>query len=55
VSLGLNGNYRFNPKWSVSLGIQYKRMVGDAEDSPIVDDVGDANQFVAAGTVNFRF
>lgn len=55
VSIGLNGNYRFNPKWSLSVGVQYKRMVGDAEDSPIVDDAGDANQFAAIATVNFKF
>ncbi|MEZ5906058.1 MAG: MipA/OmpV family protein [Geminicoccaceae bacterium] len=55
VSVGVNGNYRFTDKWSASLALQYKRMVGDAEDSPIVDDAGDANQFIAAATINFKF
>ena len=31
------------------------RMLGDAEDSPIVDDAGDANQFRAALLVNYVF
>ena len=55
VSIGVNGNYRITEKWSASLALQYKRMVGDAEDSPIVDDAGDANQFIAAATINFKF
>jgi outer membrane scaffolding protein for murein synthesis (MipA/OmpV family) len=33
----------------------YARLLGDAEDSPIVDDVGDANQFFGGALINYRF
>ncbi len=55
AGLRLNGNYRFTEHWSTSLALQYKRMLGDAADSPIVDDEGDENQFLAAVTINYRF
>ena len=35
-----------SPHWHLAAGIQYKRLVGDAEDSPVVDDRGDANQWL---------
>lgn len=31
--------------WKVFASASYFRMIGDAEDSPVVDDAGDANQF----------
>jgi outer membrane protein len=33
----------------------YKRMLGDAEDSPVVDDRGDENQFSAGALVFYKF
>ena len=30
-------------------------MVGDAADSPVVDDAGSEHQFVAGVTINFHF
>jgi outer membrane protein len=35
--------------------VGYKRLVGDAEDSPVVDDEGDANQFVAGAFAIYKF
>ena len=55
VGLRLNGTYRISEGWSTTLAVQYKRMVGDASDSPIVDDRGNDNQFTAAATINYRF
>ncbi len=47
-------DFRINPgivmhigaHWHLAAGVQYKRLVGDAEDSPVVDDRGDANQWL---------
>ncbi len=41
----LNGRYNFYGNWSVMGIFHYTRLIGDAEDSPVVDDEGDANQF----------
>ena len=35
--------------------VSYKRLLGDAKDSPVVDDEGDANQFSGGGLVFYRF
>ena len=55
--VGLRGNvtYRLTDSWSTTFAAQYKLMVEDAADSPIVDDAGDENQFLAGVTVNFHF
>jgi outer membrane protein len=49
VGVHISANYNITEKWSV-LGIAaYKMLVGDAEDSPIVDDEGDDGQmFIGA-------
>ncbi len=41
--------------WHVAVGMQYKRLVDDAEDSPIVDDRGDANQFLGGVGVGYSW
>ncbi len=33
--------------WHVAAGVQYRRLLDDAEDSPIVDDRGSADQWIA--------
>ena len=38
----------------MGIGI-YKRLVGDAEDSPVVDDEGDENQYIGSIMVTYRF
>jgi outer membrane protein len=48
-------SYRFLERWSVNGVATYARLLGDAGDSPIVDDVGDANQFFGAFLNNYRF
>ena len=35
-----------SPHWHVAAGVQYRRLVGDAEDSPVVDDRGSADQWI---------
>jgi outer membrane scaffolding protein for murein synthesis (MipA/OmpV family) len=43
VTLGIGGQEWDG--WKIFGSASYFRMIGDAEDSPIVDDAGDANQF----------
>ncbi len=45
ASLSLRLNYQISGGWGAGLITRYTRLLGDAEDSPVVDDVGDANQF----------
>ena len=35
--------------------LRYTRLVGDAEDSPVVDDEGDENQFFGGVLVKYSF
>ncbi len=39
--------YSLNPNWHVSGGLIYSRLFDDASDSPIVDDRGSRDQFIA--------
>ncbi len=55
VGLALNVNYRITDHWSTTLLGSYTRLLGDAADSPIVDDRGNANQFFGGVTINYRF
>jgi outer membrane protein len=41
--------------WSILGVVAYKRLIGDAADSPIVEDEGSENQFYLGATVNYRF
>jgi outer membrane protein len=55
VSFGGALSYHFLERWSVAALGTYARLIGDAEDSPVVDDVGDANQFFGGALINYRF
>ena len=45
--------YSFNENWALGGIVGYKRMLDDAADSPLVDDVGSENQFL--GGVFFTY
>jgi len=47
--------YNASPHWSIMGVVGYKRLIGDAADSPIVDDEGDENQFVGGAFAIYRF
>jgi outer membrane protein len=47
--------YVFLPKWSLMGALRYMRLLGDAEDSPVVDDEGDENQFSGGILVFYKF
>ncbi len=52
VRFSLMGIQSLSVNWHLGAGIVYSRLLGDAKDSPVVDDQGDANQyFVGVGAV----
>ena len=55
--LGLNLAASFKPwqHWGFMGLVSYKRLLGDAEDSPVVDDEGNANQFSGGILVTYTF
>ena len=55
VGLNLTANYAFNKKWGLIGVVSYNRLLGDAEDSPLVDDEGDKNQLGATLAVTYSF
>ena len=48
-------SWMWTKRWHVHGLAQYKRMLGDAEDSPIVDDVGDEDQFFGAVAITYTW
>lgn len=53
ITLGLN--YMISEAVGVSGLVQYTRLVGDAADSPIVEDKGSADQFFTGMFLTYRF
>jgi outer membrane protein len=53
--LGIGADYKFTKAWGLVAAFNYFRLTGDAEDSPIVDDEGDKNQFKAALALSYSF
>jgi len=55
TGLGLVGLYTFNKTWGMIGSVSYTRMLNDAEDSPLVNDEGDENQYGALLAVTYSF
>ena len=55
VSFGGALTYRLFERLSVSALGNYTRLIDDAEDSPVVDDAGDENQFFGGALLNYTF
>jgi outer membrane protein len=55
VTFGGALSYRLFERWSVTAFASYTRLIDDAADSPVVDDVGNENQFFGGALVNYRF
>jgi len=51
VNLSISAGYPLTDRWRVAVMVEYKRLLGDAADSPIVDD---KNQFVAGLGLTYR-
>lgn len=47
--------FRVTDRISTALSFNYKRLLGDAADSPLVKDVGNANQGFVGLSVSYRF
>lgn len=46
---------RFQHNWLGTIGGRYERLVGDAEDSPVVKQHGNANQWIFGGAISYLF
>ena len=55
INFRLGLAYGITDRWSARAIASYTRLVGDAEDSPAVDDVGDANQFFGGFVTIYNF
>lgn len=55
--VGLNAMMTYKPweHWGFMGLLSYKRLLGDAADSPVVDDEGDENQYTAGVLLFYRF
>ena len=51
----LSLNYLLTEHWRVTSRLAYRRLLGDAADSPLVEDEGSANQASAAVFVSYQF
>ena len=55
VGLNLAASYKPWEHWGFMGLVSYKRLLDDAEDSPVVDDEGDDNQFSGGILVFYKF
>ncbi len=55
VALNLGLSYAFLDNWGLNLVAQWKLMVGDAEDSPVVDDQGEEHQGFFGAVVSYTW
>lgn len=55
ISLYWATEYDFTQNWAIGGRIEYLRMVGDAADSPIVDDAGSPNNVTLALGLTYTF
>lgn len=55
VYVTISSGYRLSDHWAVNGQAQYLRLLGDAADSPLVEDQGDADQFVVGMGITYTF
>lgn len=55
TGLSVIGHYKFNKSWGMAGVVNFTRMLNDAQDSPVVKDAGDDNQFKAVLAVTYSF
>jgi outer membrane protein len=53
--MSLIGLYKFNRTWGMAAAVNYTRMLNDAEDSPLVKQAGNENQYKAVVAVTYSF
>lgn len=55
IGLHMNTTYSFNRNIGLTGFVSYTRMIGDNKDSPIVDILGDDNQYMLGLTLSYTF
>ena len=55
VGLSLDLDYSLTQHWGITGRLGYKRLLGDAADSPLVEDKGSADQFSTGLILSYRF
>ena len=55
VGASLMADYAIDRTWGAFASLRYKRLVGDAADSPIVADFGSAGQVTTSVGIKYRF
>ena len=55
VSVGVNATYLWDENWSATAVAGYTQLIGDAADSPIVEDEGSAGQGMVGVGISYRF
>lgn len=55
AGVSLTGNYKFTNTWGMIGHVSYTRMLNDAEDSPLVNDEGDKNQYNGIVALTYSF
>ena len=55
IEIGWNTQYALNERWGVYSRLSYTQLIGDASDSPIVEDQGDDGQVLVGAGVSYRF
>ena len=55
AGISLDLNYNLTDNWGLTGQVGYKRLLGDAADSPLVEDRGSANQFTTGLLVSYEF
>ncbi len=55
VAANFGVNWAFTDHWGLDLLAQYKLMIGDAEDSPVIDDEGEEHQFFGGIIISYSW
>jgi outer membrane protein len=55
VGATLVTSYRITQHWGVTGAVRYALLIGDAADSPLVEDEGDENQVLVGALVSYTF
>lgn len=55
IGVSVMANYQLSERWMLTSIVGYTRLLGDAKDSPLVKQEGDADQYMALTGLTYRF
>jgi len=55
VAISMSSGYEFMENWTLAGQVEYQRLLGDAADSPLVEQQGSENQWVIGLGLNYTF